>query len=280
MSDIREEVPVADREQMLAVANEFTQTARKVCLEYYQAGFSYEAKADKSLVTEADKRIEEIIREDIAKRFPDHGVIGEEFPDTNTGADFVWVLDPIDGTEEFVNRTPTFGGIIALRYKGQPLVGVIDLPAVDLEVHGGYGLGTYAGNEKISLSNDPPETRSVGLRLNTSTRNNFMHLTDEGEVFEALTRSFTNHRAYHSCFAHYMVLTGGADVHVEYNTKLWDMAPLPVLATEAGGEFRLLREYTPEGGTTHYVSIFGRKAEVEKVMAVLEPALLGVKLPE
>ena len=89
-----------------------------------------EIKSDQSEVTAADRGAEELMRAAIARRFPDHGVIGEEFGTSNPGAEWVWVLDPIDGTKSFISGVPLWGTLIALLQNGQPLLGCIHQPVL------------------------------------------------------------------------------------------------------------------------------------------------------
>src|SRR5271170_1210574 len=89
------------------------------------AGSRVETKSDQSPVTEADRGAEQLMRRLIEKKFPGHGIIGEEFGSENPDAEFVWVLDPIDGTKAFITACPLFGTLIALMHRGQPVLGAI-----------------------------------------------------------------------------------------------------------------------------------------------------------
>src|SRR5690349_17093056 len=93
-----------------------------------QPGLAIEAKADASPVTVADRGAEELIRARLAKKFPAHGIVGEEFGSERADAEFVWVLDPIDGTKAFITGVPLWGTLIALLHRGQPVLGCIHQP--------------------------------------------------------------------------------------------------------------------------------------------------------
>ena len=95
-----------------------------------QPGLAVEFKEDQSPVTLADRGAEELMRAMIARRFPTHGIKGEEFGDVNAGAEFTWVLDPIDGTKAFASACPLFGTLIALLHRGQPVLGAIHQPVL------------------------------------------------------------------------------------------------------------------------------------------------------
>ena len=96
--------------------------------KYFRTSVTVESKSDSSPVTIADKLAEEKMREIISKEFPTHGIIGEEFGNKNTDAEYVWVLDPIDGTKSFISGALSFGTLIALVKNGKPIIGVINHP--------------------------------------------------------------------------------------------------------------------------------------------------------
>src|SRR4030067_1512177 len=121
---IREEIPARDIERIFTKALEFSTSARSLILSMLLAGFEVKRKPDQSFVTSVDLKVEELLRELIQRDFPGHGVIGEEYPATPPEAPFQWVMDPIDGTEDFVQRLPAFGSILALHYPGGPGRGV------------------------------------------------------------------------------------------------------------------------------------------------------------
>src|SRR5205814_800276 len=112
----------ADREHFGAGALGFADVAREQLRALCRTGFTVKRKSDGSFVTSADFEVEERLRAQIQRQFPDHGIVGEEFPAHRPEAEFQWILDPVDGTEDFVQQIPTFGTIIALHYRGEPLV--------------------------------------------------------------------------------------------------------------------------------------------------------------
>jgi fructose-1,6-bisphosphatase/inositol monophosphatase family enzyme len=137
------EVPADDIARYHTAAIEMADEARGIVTAALERGFRVETKLDRSLVTDADKAVERRLRELIGRWFPEHGVLGEEYPPTRPESVFQWIMDPIDGTEEFVHGIPTFGTMLALHHRGTPLVGVIDHAALDLRVTAARGLGTF-----------------------------------------------------------------------------------------------------------------------------------------
>jgi fructose-1,6-bisphosphatase/inositol monophosphatase family enzyme len=114
---------VRDRERFRDCALGLADEARDQLRAFASGSFEVKHKSDGSYVTSADFQVEQRLRARIERQFPDHGIVGEEFPARAPAAEFQWILDPVDGTEDFVQRIPTFGSIIALHYRGEPLAG-------------------------------------------------------------------------------------------------------------------------------------------------------------
>ncbi|MDP6736676.1 MAG: inositol monophosphatase family protein, partial [Nitrospinaceae bacterium] len=121
-------------------------------LKWFRTEINVETKPDQSPVTIADRKVEEILRKKIAKAFPDHGIIGEEFGEDGAGSEWVWTIDPIDGTRSFIRGLPMFASLIALLHKGEPVLGIISLPALGETAWAVQGHGAYCGNRKLNVS--------------------------------------------------------------------------------------------------------------------------------
>lgn len=264
MDDPRREVPHAVIARCYQSALAFADEARALVRAALRHGFSVKQKPDGSFVTDADLRVEERLRARIRETFPEHGILGEELPAHAPEAAFQWVLDPIDGTEDFVHRVPTFGSIIALNYRGLPLIGVLDHPALDMRAAGGLGLGTFYNGARVQLGDES----AANLRIVLSARANFVRYRDAGDRFDRLVRAFPNHRIYRSCFGQTLVAIGAADAMVDYHDRPWDLAAVPILIAEAGGSYRLLHEFEADGGPVRS-AVFGRRSAVEKIMDVI-----------
>lgn len=117
-------------DQFVEVASMLADTARSVVRPWFRRGVDVDSKKDASPVTVADRTAERVMRAILAERLPDHGVFGEEFGQNNAGADYQWLLDPVDGTRAFVTGRPLFGTLIALFYKGEPILGILDQPVL------------------------------------------------------------------------------------------------------------------------------------------------------
>jgi fructose-1,6-bisphosphatase/inositol monophosphatase family enzyme len=256
-----------DVERYHAAVIELADEARKTAAPMLERGITTETKSDASLVTDVDRAIERRLREILGRWFPDHGIVGEEYPPERPGSAFQWILDPIDGTEELVHGIPTWGAMLALHHRGVPVVGLIDHPALDLRVSAGVGLGAYRNGHRIRLPAASASARPEALRLVLSARLNFTRGVDEGPLFDALTRQFPNHRIYRAAYAHTVVVTGAADAMVDAHNQIWDLAPSQVLIEEAGGAYAVVRDFVAPGGRL-LTAVFGKPPVVDRLVSV------------
>lgn len=202
----------------------------KIIKSYFRCSLNVELKKDKSEVTIADKKSEELMRNIIMKEYPDHGILGEEFGSYNDTAEYVWTLDPIDGTTNFICGAPLFGTLIALLKKGQPVLGVINLPVLN---------EFLIGDGKESNLND----KKVELRECNSIRDSFLLTTDHlniekhrnGLNFEKLIRMVRLYRTFGDCYGYYLLATGYADIMIDPIMHPWDSLPLIPIIQGAGG---------------------------------------------
>lgn len=263
--DIRNEIPARDIARFHARALEFSASARALILSLLAAGFEVKRKPDRSFVTSVDLKVEERLRELIGKHFPDHGILGEEYPPTRSAAPFQWIMDPIDGTEDFVQRMPAFGTILALHYRGEPLVGSIDHPALDIRVSAAFGLGAHRNGERLSLADLDPMAIDGTERVMLPARANFTKYRDDGQLFDAVARAHPNHRIYRTCFSHTCAVLGMADAAIDYGNPIWDLAASRILIEEAGGKFLSVRAWDVPAVGRVYGSIMGKPALVDRL---------------
>ncbi len=202
-------------------------------LKWYRGKFSVDLKEDRSPVTIADRKAEEILRKNLSKYFPDHGIIGEEFGDHNPDAEWVWTIDPVDGTLSFVRGLPLFASMIALLHKGEPVLGVIQLPVLRETAWAVQGKGAFANGQPLRVS-----SRSQ-LKKSFVAVADYYCFRDEkcAFLFDRLNREAGTVRTYPDAFGHLMAIRGAADVMVDPLGKIWDYAPCKILVQEAGGRF-------------------------------------------
>ncbi len=263
--DIRSEIPARDIERIFTKALEFSAAARALILSMLVEGFEVRRKPDKSFVTSVDLKVEEQLRELIQRDFPGHGIIGEEYPATLPEAPFQWIMDPIDGTEDFVQRMPAFGSILALHYRGEPVVGVIDHPVLDIRVSAGFGMGTYHNGRHVTLPDLDPATIDGTERVMLPSRANFIKHRDDGHLFDAVARAHPNHRIYRTCFTHTCAVLGMADAAIDYGNPVWDFAASRILIEEAGGKFLNVRQWDVPVYGSVYGSIMGKATLVDQL---------------
>ena len=198
-------------------------------------------KPDLTPVTDADEAVESAVREVLARQRPGDAIFGEEQGGTPVFTGRQWVIDPIDGTKNFVRGVPVWASLIALLQDGVPTVGVISAPALNRRWWAAQGLGAYA-----SVAGSAPRRLSVsGVADLSSASLSFSSLSgwaDRGlrEKFVALTDAVWRVRAYGDFYSYCLVAEGAVDVAAEPEVELWDLAPLDVLVREAGGRFTSL----------------------------------------
>ncbi|MDO4946053.1 histidinol-phosphatase, inositol monophosphatase family [Fibrobacter sp. UWH9] len=226
---------------LLNIALKAAELAQGNILKYFQNDVGVEWKADKTPVTIADKSTEELCREFWAKETPGFGVIGEEFGIESPDAEYQWVIDPIDGTKAFIHGVPLFGTLIALYRRGEAIASLIRIPAMNTAVwavkDGGAFLGSSAQDCRVSKCSKV-EKLSDALVLSGTV--NTMETAGYGEQYANVRRAARLHRGWGDCYGYYLVAAGRAELMIDPIVSLWDIAPYPLLFSEAGGKFSML----------------------------------------
>ena len=244
----------ADQSPELAAALDAARAAAEVIRGFYQRNVKIEVKADKTPVTEADVRSEEVIRELLTRRFPSYGFYGEETGKSDMNAESVWLVDPIDGTKSFVRECPFFSTQIALMRGGRFVLGVSSAPAYDELAWAESGRGAFLNGKPIRVSAiDQLESAVVsGGNLKTLTT------LPAWPRFGELIRKVSRFRGYGD-FVHYHLLARGSlDVVVESDVNILDVAALTVIVEEAGGRFTDLSGGAVGLATTTVLATNGR----------------------
>jgi len=200
-----------------------------------------EHKTDGSPVTIADRQAEQLLREQIAREFPDDALLGEEFGESPGSSGFQWILDPIDGTKSFVSGVPLYTTLVAVLYEKQPQIGVIYAPAAGEMVHALVGKGCWhvVGSEEAL----PARVSTVGkldeaVFVTTEVRSFTAERTADGrEVYNRLETACRVTRTWGDGFGYLLVATGRAEVMIDPCLSLWDAAAMQPIIEEAGGRF-------------------------------------------
>jgi histidinol-phosphatase len=209
-----------------------------------------ETKPDTTPVTDADRQAEEIVRAQLARTRPRDAVVGEEMPDTGHGPR-QWVIDPIDGTKNFVRGVPVWATLIALVDAGRPVLGVVSAPALGRRWWAAEGSGAWTGRSLASATrlHVSQVSRLEDASLSYSSLSGW---EEQGrlEGFLDLTRAVWRTRAYGDFWSYVLVAEGAVDVAAEPELALHDMAALVPIVTEAGGRFTSLEGVPgPFGGS-------------------------------
>ncbi len=220
------------KRNLLSFAVDTAEEAGKLTLEYFGKSVHVERKADNTPVTLADRESEQLIRHSIETEYPSHSILGEEHGEKETESHFRWILDPIDGTQSFVRGVPLYAVLIALQYNEAPLLGVIHVPPLEETVGAAAGLGCFHGGSKCRVSDT------------TALSSAWVHVTDVAALARqkpALLHRLLNEvgflRTWGDAYGYLLVATGRADVMIDPVMKIWDIAPLMPIITEAGGWF-------------------------------------------
>ena len=217
-------------QRFVQLANELADAARPIAARYFRTQVPVDDKSDQSPVTIADREAEAAMRELLTRQVPDHGVFGEEHGAVRTDAEYVWVLDPIDGTKAFITGLPLFGTLIGLFHRGKPVLGIIDQPILKERWLGIDG-------ERSTLNGRPIQVRAC-----SGLANAYMYSTAPGMFpdqyggpHQTLTEQVKLFRWGGDCYAYGLLAAGHVDLVVEASLKLYDYAALIPVITGAGG---------------------------------------------
>jgi histidinol-phosphatase len=219
--------------ELLDFAVRLAREAGEITLKYFRQSPLTEKKADGSFVTVADREAESFLRRAISNRFPNDGILGEEAGEHRGSSGRRWIVDPIDGTFSFVHGVPLYGVLIALEIDGEPVVGVINIPALDEMVYAARGLGCFSRGESVRVSS----TATLAEALLLSTDFGVCEQFGFGAAAEALQDRVKARRTWGDCYGHVLVATGRADVMLDPVMNTWDCAALAPIIEEAGGTF-------------------------------------------
>src|SRR5437762_8094145 len=219
--------------QLLDFTVDIAREAGAITLRHYQGSFLPESKADNSFVTIADREAEAHLRTRITAAFPDDSILGEEEGEQSGSSNRRWILDPIDGTYSFVHGVPLYAVLIGLEFEAEPIVGVVNLPALSELIYAARGLGCFWNGKPARVSS----TNSLDQALLLSTDFGMCERYGFGPAAEALQRRVNERRTWGDAYGHILVATGRADIMLDPVMNVWDCAPLLPILDEAGGTF-------------------------------------------
>ncbi len=214
----------------LMLAGELADVAGKILMRHYRQRPAVEHKQDKSPVTAADREAEQAMRYLIERHCPEHGILGEEFGGHAMDADYLWVIDPIDGTRSFISGIPLFTTLIALTYQGKPMLGLIDQP-----VTGERWIGMAGGNCRMNGQIVRTRPCPALFDATVSTTSPFLLSGRGWEVFAQAAKKARITLFGGDAYAYAQIASGNIDLIIEEGLKPYDYAALAPVIESAGG---------------------------------------------
>ena len=226
---------VPDRlDDYLALAEQLAEASAPIIRRWFEKGAAVEEKADETPVTQADREAEAAMRRMIAEAFPEHGIIGEEHGTEGGEADYVWVLDPIDGTKRFIAGQPWFGTLIALTQHARPIVGVIDIPMLEQRWVGAAGRRSLLrGKDGTSEVRTRPCPALDAAILSSTSPDMFQGAA--ATAFDRLRRAVKYPLYGGDCYSYGTLASGRLDLVVEAGMGVYDFMALVPVVEGAGG---------------------------------------------
>ncbi len=234
-----------DLDEAMQVALAAADAADDIAMRYFGQGIEVEFKSDESPVTAADRAAEQVIRDIIRQRFPDHALYGEEYGREGDSS-CLWLIDPIDGTRSFIRSLPFWSTQIALMVDDELMLGVSSVPTFGERARAIRGQGAFINGSPVSVRTiDRLEDADLCFgNLRTLARGRGWAWV--GELVSRAARS----RGYGDFYSYHRLADGGQDVVVESDVNILDIAALAVIVEEAGGVFTDLDGRKPGLETT------------------------------
>jgi histidinol-phosphatase len=257
----------AEPSALLEAALEAAQAAGAIALGYFRGTFQVSHKADQSPVTQADREAEQAIVERLGAAFPEMGFLGEEYGAQGSQTRR-WIVDPIDGTKNFVRGTPYWATLLALEEEGEVTLGVVHAPATGDLFWAQRGRGAFANGAPLRVSTVDRLTAATLVHSSL----NLLRTTEGGRYWDGFVRLVDRtdrQRGWGDYLAYTFVLRGQAEVVVEADLKPWDLAPFAVLFEEAGGR---LSDFAGRRSIYSGTALGSNGRLHRDVLALLDPA--------
>lgn len=220
-----------DKSDFLNTALNAVKSAEEIILHYFDTNLVVDIKSDLSPVTKADKEAEQDIINHIRNTYPSHGFLGEEMGKTSEGAEYIWVIDPIDGTKNYIRKLPFFSTQLALMHRGEIILGVSNAPLLNELLYAEKDKGAYLGEERQKVS-------EIGkLEDAYVSYGGIKYFENSGKLNSLLElgRNTRQQRGLGDSWSYHLLAKGQIDVILEAYTRLWDIAAVKIIVEEAGG---------------------------------------------
>ena len=221
---------ISPSSEFISFAHHLAETAGSVIRPHFRQPVTVDDKPDQSPVTIADREAERAMRAAIAAAYPEHGILGEEMGAERADADYVWVLDPIDGTKSFITGSTMFGTLIALTHRGRPILGMIDQPVTGERWFGVAGQATTMNGAPIRSR----ACREIAQAMMYSYGIECFE-GDQGAAFRRIGDRVKFRRFSGDCYVYGLLAMGFIDLVVEDTMNPWDYCALVPIVEGAGG---------------------------------------------
>lgn len=215
----------------LEAAREAATEAANVALRYYSEQIDVEVKSDRSPVTIADRMAEKVIIETISKYFPNHAFYGEETGSTGPKSDFTWIIDPIDGTKNFIAKIPLWGILIALKHRNDIILGLSYMPMLNELLWAEKRKGAFLNGQRVRVSNTRAVHKSM---LSFGSLGPFRTKEHDAGLMELISDCLRQ-RSFGDLWPYHLLASGKLDIVAEAAIKAFDVAPFVRIIAEAGG---------------------------------------------
>lgn len=222
----------SELKEYLDFASQLAVLGGEITLKHFRSPLVVDFKLDGSPVTHVDREVENFMVAQIKAKYPDHGVLGEEFGETNVNAPFRWIIDPIDGTQAFIHGVPLYTVLIGLEYEGDNVLGVIHCPTQGETVAAAINCGCALNGQACSVSSIAEVAQA---RLNVTDSADFIRRNPR--FASALLSRVKMCRGWGDAYGYMQVATGRAEVALDASVAIWDCAALKPVMEEAGGRF-------------------------------------------
>ncbi len=220
-------------ESFLGFSKKIVMDSAKITQRYYKpGGIKSIVKKDSSPVTVADLKCEEFLVKQIKAKYPSHSLLTEEKGDIENGSEFRWMIDPIDGTRNYIRGYPFWGTLAALEYQGEVIIGIISMPAAGIFIHAAKGKGCFINGKRCRASSVKSIGKSYLLYgslkhlLKRGYRDNFLRLASKCEYS----------RGFGDCHGHTLVIGGTAEIMIDPIVAPYDIAATKICVEESGGK--------------------------------------------
>jgi len=218
--------------KLLDFAVKTVKKSEAITLKYYQKKLKHKVKENLTPVTIADMKCEKYILAQLKKNYPEHDIHAEESGKKSSGSEFKWIIDPIDGTKNYMRKYPFWGTLMALEYQGEVVLGVIAMPSLDEFVFAAKGMGCYLNNRKVKVSKVKQVKESYLLHGGLE----YIYTQSYRANFSNLVKQSYYDRGFGDCHGHVFVINGKAEIMVDPFVAPYDIAATKICVEEAGGK--------------------------------------------